>query len=82
MYDGTQEECDESSGVLVDFHRGDGGVVDVAEEEVVNWTVPIACELIPRYTVPPVCIEPTIREVGEFCKKVQDTLPDNVPSLR
>jgi hypothetical protein len=35
--------------VFLDFEGGDGGVEDVAEEEDVDWTVPVAGELIPRY---------------------------------
>jgi hypothetical protein len=56
-------------------------MVDVAKEEVVDWSVPIAGELIPRNAVPPICVKATVREVGEFCEKVQNTFPDNIPSL-
>ena len=40
-------------------------MVDVAEEEIVDWAVPIASKLIPGNAVPPICIEATIREIGE-----------------
>ena len=56
-------------------------MVDVAKEEVMDWPVPIAGKLVPGDAVPPVCVEPTIRKVGEFCDKIEDTLPDDIPTL-
>ena len=35
----AQEEGDERRGVLVDFERRDGGMVDVAEEEIMDWSI-------------------------------------------
>ena len=42
-------------------------MIDVAKEEIVDWSVPIAGELVPGDAVPPVRIEPAVREIGEFC---------------
>ena len=56
-------------------------MVDVAEEKVVDWSVPIAGELVPGDAVPPVCIEATVRKVSDLREEIQDTFPDNVPSL-
>lgn len=42
-----QEERDECRRVLVDLEGGDGGVEDMAEEKDVNWTIPVAGELVP-----------------------------------
>jgi hypothetical protein len=53
----------------------------VAKEEVMDWPVPITGKLVPGDAVPPVCVEPTIRKVGEFCEKIEDTLPDDIPTL-
>lgn len=53
-------------------------MVDVTKKEVVDWTVPVACELIPAYAVPPVRVEAAVGEVGEFCQEVEDAFPDSV----
>ena len=46
-----------------------------------NRSIPIPGKLVPRDTVPPVCVEPAIREVGDFCQKIQDTFPNHIPRL-
>jgi hypothetical protein len=46
-------------------------VVDKAQKEVVYGTIPITSELVPRGTVPPICIEPTIGKKGEFRKNIE-----------
>lgn len=61
---GAEKESDERSGLLVDVHRADGGVVDVAQQEVMDRTVPVAGELVPGNAVPPVGVEATIGKVG------------------
>ena len=77
----TEEESYERSCVLVDFHRGNGRMVDVAEEEVVHRPIPISCKLIPGHTIPPVGIEPPISEIGEFGEEIEDALPNHIPGL-
>ena len=81
MHAGAEKECDERRCVLVDFHRGDGGVVDVAQEEVVHRSIPIPCELVPGDAIPPVCVETAVREVGDLGEEIEDTFPDHVPGL-
>jgi hypothetical protein len=56
-------------------------MIDVAEEEVMDWSIPIPCELIPRDTIPPICIEAAVRKICELCEEIEDTLPDDIPSL-
>lgn len=51
-------------------------MVDVSEEEVVHGTVPVASVLVPRYAVPPVAVEASVREAGEFGEDVEDAFPD------
>jgi hypothetical protein len=46
---GREEEGDQRGGILVDLHGGDGAVVDVTEEEVVDGTVPVSGELVPGH---------------------------------
>lgn len=70
MHACTEEEGDESGRVLVDLHRGDGGMVDMSEEEVVNWPVPVASKLIPGDAIPPVCVKSTIRKIREFGEEI------------
>lgn len=33
--------------MLIDFHEGDGAVVDVSEEEEMHGAIPFSSELIP-----------------------------------
>lgn len=56
-------------------------MVDVPQEEVVHWAVPVACELVPGDGVPPVGVEAAVGEVGEFGEDVEDAFPDYVPCL-
>lgn len=70
MHTCTKEEGNESGRILVDFHGGYGGMVDMSEEKVVNWSVPVASELIPGYAIPPVCVESTIRKIREFGEEI------------
>ena len=81
MHTGRKEECDECCGVLVDLHGGDGGVIDVAQEEVMHRSVPVAGELIPGDGVPPIGVESSVCEVGDFGEEVEDAFPDHVPCL-
>jgi hypothetical protein len=53
----------------------------MAKEKVVHWSVPVACKLIPGDAVPPVCVEAAIREIGEFRQEIEDTFPDDIPTL-
>jgi len=46
-------------------------MVNKAQKEVVYGTIPITSELVPRGTVPPICIEPTIGKKGEFRKNIE-----------
>ena len=46
-------------------------MVNKAQKEVVYGTIPITSELVPRSTVPPICIEPTIGKKGEFRKNIE-----------
>jgi len=48
----------------------------------VDRAIPIPRELVPGDAIPPICVEAPIRKVGEFGQKVQDTLPDYIPSLQ
>ena len=50
---------------------GDGRVVDVAEEEVVNGAIPVAGKLVPGDAVPPVGIEAAVGEESEFGEEVE-----------
>ena len=56
-------------------------MVDMAKEEIVDWPIPIPSKLIPGDAVPPVCVEASIGEVGEFCKEIEDTFPYHIPTL-
>lgn len=49
----------------------DGGMVDVAEEKVVNGPVPVPSECIPRGTVPPIRVKPPVREPCDFREDVE-----------
>lgn len=31
-------------------------MVDMAKEEIMDWSIPVSCELVPGYTVPPVAL--------------------------
>jgi hypothetical protein len=46
---GREEESDDHGCLFADFEGGDTAVVDVAEEEVVDWSVPVSRILIPGY---------------------------------
>lgn len=56
-------------------------MVDVAEEEVMYWPIPVPRELVPGDGIPPVCVEAPVREIGDFGQKVEDAFPDHVPRL-
>ena len=71
MHDGAEEESDECGSRAGDVQGGDGGMVDVAEEEVVDGDVPVARELVPGDGVPPVGVEAAVGEVGEFGEEVE-----------
>lgn len=45
-------------------------MVDMTQKEVVHWSVPVPCELVPGDAVPPVCVEATVREIGDFCEEI------------
>ena len=47
MYAAREEERNECGCVIVDFHEGDRAMVDVAEEEEVDGTIPFSGKLIP-----------------------------------
>lgn len=49
----------------------DGGMIDVAEEKVVNGAVPVPSECIPRRTVPPIRVKPSVRELCDFRKHIE-----------
>ena len=49
----------------------DGGMVDMAEEKVVNRPVPIPSECIPRGAVPPIRVKPSVRKSGHFRQNVE-----------
>jgi len=46
-------------------------VVDVAEQKVVHWSVPIASVLVPGDTVPPVAVEAAVSEASDFGEHVE-----------
>ena len=56
-------------------------MIDVPQKEVMNWTIPVPCELIPRNTVPPVRVESTVRKICELGEEIQNALPNDIPSL-
>lgn len=41
-------------------------MVDMTEQEVMDRTIPIASKLVPRRRIPPVGVEATVREEGQF----------------
>lgn len=47
MHARREEEGRDGRGVLVQLEGGDGGVVDVPQEEDVHGAVPVAGELVP-----------------------------------
>lgn len=53
----------------------------MSQQEVVDGPVPVAGELVPGDGVPPVGVETSVGEVGEFCEEVEDAFPDDVPCL-
>lgn len=53
----------------------------MSQEEVVHRSVPVACELVPGDRVPPVGVEASVGEVGDFGEEVEDAFPDYVPGL-
>ena len=54
-------------------------MIDMAKEEVVYRSVPVAGILVPSYRVPPVSIETAIGETCHFREYVEDAFPDQVP---
>jgi hypothetical protein len=53
----------------------------MAQEEVVDGSVPVSCKLIPGHRIPPVGIETPIRKVGEFGQEIEDAFPNDIPTL-
>lgn len=51
----------------------------MSEEEVVDWAVPVARKLIPRNTIPPVGIKPSISKVRQFGQQIKYAFPDEIP---
>lgn len=49
----------------------DGGMVDVAQEEVVHGAIPVARKLVPRGAVPPVGVEATVGEHGQLSEDIE-----------
>ena len=62
------------------MESADAAVVDVAEQEVVHGTIPVARVLIPGHGVPPVAVEAAVGEACDFGQDVEDAFPDDVPS--
>nr|POF15644.1 hypothetical protein CFP56_48838 [Quercus suber] len=77
--EGAEQEGDEGGGGAAEAKGGDAAVVDVAEEEVVHGTVPVARVLVPGDRVPPVAVKAAVGEAGELREHVEDALPDQVP---
>ena len=71
MHAGREKKGDESSEGPRDAEGRDGRVVDVPEQEVVHGSVPVARELVPGRTVPPVGVEAAVREEGQFGEDVE-----------
>jgi hypothetical protein len=46
-------------------------MVDMTEEEVVDRTIPVSGELVPRGGIPPVGIEPPISEERKFGQDIE-----------
>lgn len=46
-------------------------MVDMAKEEVVNWAIPVASELVPGRGIPPVGVEATVGEHCQFRKDIE-----------
>ena len=46
-------------------------MVDMSKEEVVNWPIPIASELVPGCGVPPVGVKATVGEHCQFRKDIE-----------
>jgi hypothetical protein len=55
--------------------RRDAGVIDVSKEEIMHGTVPVAGVLVPGYAIPPVAVEASVCETGEFGEDVEDAFP-------
>jgi hypothetical protein len=65
--DASREQEGKQGGRAAGKVKGrDGRMVDVAEEEVVDWAVPITGELVPGGGVPPVRVETPVGEAGHF----------------
>jgi hypothetical protein len=54
--------------------------VDVAVEEFVNRFIPFSVEFLETCGIPPILVEKTICEVGDFTKEVKIVLEDHVES--
>jgi len=71
------EECGLHLGQVEKRYRR---VVDVAQQEVVYRTVPVARVLVKGYTIPPGAVESAVTETCHFSEHVQKAFPDDVPA--
>ncbi len=46
-------------------------MIHVSKKEVMHRTVPITGKLVPGYAIPPVRVEASVGETGEFRKNVE-----------
>ena len=46
-------------------------MIDMSKEEVVNWAIPVASELVPGRGIPPVGVKATVGEHRQFRKDVE-----------
>lgn len=64
------------------MEKGDGGVVDVSKQEVVNGSVPVASILVKRDRVPPWAVETSVGKSRNFRQHVEQAFPDDVPTQK
>lgn len=75
MYQRRQQESYERCGFAGEMKRRDAGMVDMSKEEIMHGTIPVAGVLVPRHTIPPVAVEASVGETGEFGEDVEDAFP-------
>ena len=54
-------------------------MVDMAQEEIVHWSVPVAGVLVETHTIPPRTVEPAVGEARDLSEDIEKTFPDYVP---
>ena len=72
MHESREQKRDKRRRRLGQVEGADRRVVDVAKQEVVDGSVPVARVLVPRDAVPPVTVEAAVGEAGEFGENIED----------